>query len=50
MNKLFKRLKRWCWWNFKATETHKCNHDIKIYGSSFMKNGERISPKDFYNN
>ena len=44
---MWKKIKHWYWWNFKATEKEKVDWDTLMYGTGFMKNGKRIDPKKF---
>jgi len=46
---MWKKIKFWFWWRFKATESEKQVHDMAMYGTGIMKDGKRIDPKNMYN-
>jgi len=48
MKQLYRKIKFWCWWKFKATEKQKLSLELLYYGTSFMKNGKRIDPMKIY--
>ena len=45
LSDMWKKIKHWYWWNFKATESQKNYWDTVCYGIGFMKNGKRIDPR-----
>ena len=45
LSDMWKKIKHWYWWNFKATESQKNYWDIICSGIGFMKNGKRIDPR-----
>ena len=44
---MWKKIKHWYWWNFKATEEDKCYYDMMMFGTRIMKSGKRIDPMNF---
>jgi len=45
---MWKKIKHWYWWYFEATEYEKSEWDRATFGTSIMKNGKRINPRNFY--
>jgi hypothetical protein len=50
MKKLWRKIKHWYWWNFKATEYEKQRYDMITLGTGIMKGGKRIDPRKFIPN
>lgn len=42
---MWKKVKHWYWWHFKATEDEKVKWDMACYGTGIMKGGKRVIPK-----
>ena len=42
---MWRKIKHWYWWNFKATEFEKTYWDTVCFGTGFMKNEKRIDPR-----
>lgn len=47
---MFKKIKHWFWWKFKATEQEKSYYDMIFKGTGIIKDGKRIDPRKFYLN
>lgn len=45
MKNIWTKINFWFWWNFRASERDKVNHDVHVYGVGVFKDGKRVSIK-----
>jgi hypothetical protein len=47
---MWKKIKHWYWWYFKATEEERSLWDMMTTGHGIMKGGKRINPRNLFSN
>lgn len=48
MKKLFRKIKHWYWWRFKATSEEKAEFEMLVYGAGIIVGGKHVSVKEIY--